>query len=267
MPLFNPTLVPDPLIKTTITGTNISGSTVRATSFTGSFSGSHFGDGSGLTGISATVSDPLTLTTLTASNLTGSDAKFTSITASFSGNGSGLTNLTASQMSAFQNDVRAQLSAGAGIGFSGGIISNTGIVSIVAGDNIGVSTNTVSLSSSLSNLTAVTSSNITGSDIKTTTLSASNITGSDAKLTSVTASFSGNGAGITSLDADNISAGTLSVARGGTGAGTFTANALLTGNTTSQFGTITPNSNSGSALVRTEQTGLLFLQVHLVVAD
>jgi hypothetical protein len=160
MPLNNPpvAIIPDPLIKTTITGTNISGSSVRATSFTGSFSGSYTGDGSGLTGITAVIPDPFTRTTITGTN-------------------------------------------------------------------------------------------ITGSDFKVTTLSASNITGSDAKLTSVTASFSGSGAGITSLNAGNISAGTLSVERGGTGAGTFAVNALLTGNTTSAFGTITPTSNSGSALV------------------
>ena len=45
-------------------------------------------------------------------------------------------------------------------------------------------------------------------------------------------SFSGNGASITFLDATNISAGTITVARGGTGAATLTANKVLVGNGT-----------------------------------
>ncbi len=43
----------------------------------------------------------------------------------------------------------------------------------------------------------------------------------------------GSGAGLTSLSAGNISSGTLPVARGGTGAGTFTTNGVLYGNSTS----------------------------------
>jgi hypothetical protein len=43
---------------------------------------------------------------------------------------------------------------------------------------------------------------------------------------------SGNGAGLTNLDATNISAGTLAVARGGTGQTTYTNGQLLIGNST-----------------------------------
>jgi len=218
----------DPIIVSTLTGTYISGSQIRAAQFTGSFSGSFIGNGSGLTGVSATVSDPLTITTLTASNTTGSDAKFTTISASFSGSGTNIFNITASNIQNFETDVRAKLSSGTNLGYSSGQFS---------------------LNTTLTSLTTITSSNITGSEIKTTTISASNVTGSDAKFTTVTASFSGSGADITTLNAGNISAGTLSVSRGGTGGTTFTSASLLVGNNGNTFGTITPTGNSGSALV------------------
>ena len=56
------------------------------------------------------------------------------------------------------------------------------------------------------------------------------ITGSTVTLTG--GSFSGNGSNLTNLSADNISAGTLAVARGGTGQTTYTNGQLLIGNTT-----------------------------------
>jgi len=49
-----------------------------------------------------------------------------SVSGNFIGNGSQLTNLTASQITGFTNDVRAQFTAGTNIGISGGVISVTG---------------------------------------------------------------------------------------------------------------------------------------------
>lgn len=60
-------------------------------------------------------------------------------------------------------------------------------------------------------------------------------------------SFSGDGSGITSLNASNISTGTLGVARGGTGANTLTANNVLLGNGTSALQTVAPGT-SGNVL-------------------
>jgi len=59
--------------------------------------------------------------------------------------------------------------------------------------------------------------------------------------------FSGNGSSITSLNAANISSGTLGVARGGTGATTLTANAVLLGNGTSAPLEVAPGA-SGNTL-------------------
>jgi hypothetical protein len=70
------------------------------------------------------------------------------------------------------------------------------------------------------------------------------ITVNDISAVNITAStFSGSGASISSLDANNISAGTLGVANGGTGATTLTANNVLLGNGTSALQTVAPGTN------------------------
>ena len=60
--------------------------------------------------------------------------------------------------------------------------------------------------------------------------------------------FYGDGSNLTALSAANISAGTLAVARGGTGANTLTANAVVLGNGTSAVQTVAPGA-SGNLLV------------------
>lgn len=109
-----------------------------------------------------------------------------SISASFiksATDGSNLTNLSASQISNFINDVRAQFSAGSNITIVNGQISSTagGDVS-AAGDNTFTGTNTFN------------SNYITGS-----------ITGSDAKFTSITGSLQGNSSTATALEDMSIS--------------------------------------------------------------
>jgi len=94
----------------------------------------------------------------------------------FSGSGAGITGLTASNFSTFSADVRNQLSATGSVSYnpSTGVISSsaltTAVTQINAGDNIGVSggsgpTATISLSASVSGLTNLSSSAITGSNI------------------------------------------------------------------------------------------------------
>lgn len=67
---------------------------------------------------------------------------------------------------------------------------------------------------------------------------ASNANLDDLADGSLTGSKVGSG-----IDAGNITAGTLAVARGGSGAGTFTANGLLYGNGTSAFGVLAPSAS------------------------
>lgn len=62
-------------------------------------------------------------------------------------------------------------------------------------------------------------------------------------------SFSGNGANLTSLNASNISSGTLPVARGGTGATTFTSGAALIGNGTGAIATRSITNNTSATAV------------------
>ena len=67
----------------------------------------------------------------------------------------------------------------------------------------------------------------------------SNLTFNSGTGTLSASGFSGSGALLTTLNANNISAGTLPVARGGTGASTLTSNAILKGNGTSAIATAT----------------------------
>ena len=71
---------------------------------------------------------------------------------------------------------------------------------------------------------------------------------SGASLTALPATLpASSGVNLTALNATNLGSGTASVARGGTGAGTHTANNVLVGNGTSAIGSIAP-STSGNVL-------------------
>lgn len=130
------------------------------------------------------------LTNLTASNISGGLGRFeqltassasvlgalsaSSVTGSYSGNGAGLTNLSASQLNNFSADVRGRLSGAGTVSYnpSTGVISSSvtqGVTSIVAGSNIGITTNgtvvTASLSSSVTGLTSVSSTAVTASNL------------------------------------------------------------------------------------------------------
>lgn len=120
--------------------------------------------------------------------------------------------------------------------------------SLLAGNNIGVSSATgnvtVSLSSSItSGLTDLTASNISGNVGKFDTLSASNVSFVGALSASqVSGNFSGSGAQLNSLNANNVSAGTLGTLYGGTG--------LSIDPTTIADGDLLIGSNSGDAFVK-----------------
>jgi hypothetical protein len=76
---------------------------------------------------------------------------------------------------------------------------------------------------------------------------ATSATGVTVTGTAAATAFSGSGASLTSLDAGNISSGTLAVANGGTGAATLTANNVLLGNGTSALQAVAPGT-SGNVL-------------------
>ena len=82
----------------------------------------------------------------------------------------------------------------------------------------------------------------------------------------INGTFSGNGASITSLNAGNISDGTLAVARGGTGRTSFTGNQILVGSL-SQSGDLTwdgntfyANGNSGTKFVLRGSAPTIYLR-------
>jgi hypothetical protein len=112
----------------------------------------------------------------------------------------------------YTNTISSHATTGvtAGSGLTGGGTVGVLTLNVGAGDGISVAADAVAVDSTVVRTTGnqtiggpkTFSSYITGS-----------ITGSDAKFTSITGSFSGNGSGLTSLNADNISAGTLNSAR------------------------------------------------------
>jgi hypothetical protein len=82
----------------------------------------------------------------------------------------------------------------------------------------------------------------------------------------INGTFSGNGASVTSLNAGNVSDGTLAIARGGTGRASFNDNQILVGSL-SQSGNLTwdgntfyANGNSGSKFVLRGYSPTLYLR-------
>ena len=98
----------------------------------------------------------------------------TSVTASFNGDGNNITNITASNITNFPNDVRLQLTGSPYVSYDSGIGqyylpftgSNIGTTSLVLGQSV----------SSISGLTSISSIGLTGSGKSITDITASNIT-------------------------------------------------------------------------------------------
>jgi hypothetical protein len=167
-----------------------------------------------LIGNAATLSSFLPLTGgLLSGNLTGTSCSMTSVSANtFSGSGAALTNLNVSN-------------------------ATSGTLSISRG---GIGTTTLSSNQILignTNTSILQSPNLVW-DNTTNTLSASNFIGSGAGLTSLNASnittgtLTVNGSGLTALNASNILSGTLTVSRGGIGTTSLINNQILLGNGT-----------------------------------
>jgi hypothetical protein len=155
---------------------------------------------------------PLTGGTLTGI-LTGTTISATNMTASlFSGSGSGLTSLNASNVSLGTLAITR-----GGIGTttlsSNQILIGNGTTSILQSPNLTWNNTNNTLSAS----------NFVGNGSQLTSLNASNIT---------TGTLSVNGSGLTSLNASNVTLGTLTVSCGGIGTTSLINNQVLLGNGT-----------------------------------
>jgi len=163
-------------------------------------------------------------TTITGSNITSSN---------FIGNGSNITNLTASNITNFTNDVRNRFSAGTGI------IINSGQISASNVPNSSLQNSSIALGTTIISLGA------TGSIIQgLTTLTASIITGTNAQFTNITASaISASGVESTFAFAtfDNISiiAGAVNATIGNTTQSTGKFTTLSASSTIQAGGAIT----------------------------
>ena len=132
----------------------------------------------------ASLGDTVTVigvTTLSASSVVSGAAVQAG---TFTGNGAAITNITASNISNFTTDVRAQLSAGSGISFSGGSIALTSNSISVGGSSVSLGNNLTTIG----NLSALTASLVA----VTTELSAASFVGDGSSLTGVTAEPAGN---------------------------------------------------------------------------
>jgi hypothetical protein len=165
--------------------------------------------------------------------LSGSQATFVRITGSFSGSGRNITNITASNISNFTNDVRGQFSAGTNITIVGGVISSTGGGGTPGGTNTTIQFNSGSTFSGSTNLVYDYTNNI--------------LSGTTAQFTSITGSHSGSGAGLfgipnTGLTNSSLTIGSTNIALGST-ATTIQGISVLTGSTvtgsTALFTTVT----------------------------
>ena len=165
--------------------------------------------------------------------LSGSQATFVRITGSFSGSGRNITNITASNISNFTNDVRGQFSAGTNITIVGGVISSTGGGGTPGGTNTTIQFNSGSTFSGSTNLVYDYTNNI--------------LSGTTAQFTSITGSHSGSGAGLfgipnTGLTNSSLTIGSTNISLGST-ATTIQGISVLTGSTvtgsTALFRTVT----------------------------
>jgi len=109
---------------------------------------------------------------------------------------------------------------------------------------------TTKVTDALRNVTAVDVAKITTGTIPEAliaTLAASKLTGTVADARFPATLPAASGVNLTALNATNLGSGTTSVARGGTGAATHTANSILVGNGTSAISSVAP-STSGNVL-------------------
>ena len=167
-------------------GTNITivGGVISSTAGSGGTPGGadtqvQFNSGSTFSGSSNLIYD------YTNNILSGTTAKFTTISGStisssnFVGNGFSLSNLTASNITNFTNDVRGQFTPGTNITIVGGVISSTGGSTIPGGTNTTIQFNSGSTFSGSTNLVYDYTTNIlSGTTAKFTTLSASFVSAS-----------------------------------------------------------------------------------------
>jgi len=182
-----------------------------------------------------------------------------SATAAFSG--ANITSINASNISSGTLD-NARTSASSANG------ANTIVLRDASGDFAADIITATSFSGSGASLTSLNASAISSGTIANDRTTATHVNGAStivsrdasgnfAGATITATTFSGSGASITSLNASNISAGTLAVARGGTGSGTTPTNGqLLIGNgsgftlaTITQGTGITVGTGAGSTTI------------------
>lgn len=219
-------------------------STIVARDAAGSFAGNVITANQGvITTVNATTVNVATL----EGNLSGSGANLTSLNASNISSG---TIANARTTATATNGASTIVSRDGSGNFAGGTI--TGATFSGSGASL-TSLNASSISSGTLDNARTSASSSNGAS----TIVARDASGNFTAATITATTFSGSGASLTSLNASNISAGTLAVARGGTGSGTTPTNGqLLIGNgsgftlaTITQGTGITVGTGAGSTTI------------------
>ena len=233
---------------------------MTATNITGNINVSQGGTGATTLTAGSILVGNGTSTLIQPSNLTWNTGTNTLSATNFVGSGAGLTSLTATNITGNINV--SQGGTGATTLTAGSILVGNGTSTLIQPSNLTWNTGTNTLSAtnfvgshsgSGTGLTSLTATNITGNinvaqgGTGLTTLTSgqllvgngtgaltqtANLTWSSATNTLSATNFVGSGAGLSSLNATNISSGTLLVSRGGTGATTLTTGQILVGNGT-----------------------------------
>ncbi|GAC1502196.1 MAG: hypothetical protein NVS1B10_06880 [Candidatus Saccharimonadales bacterium] len=185
-----------------------------------------------------------------------------SVTGAITGNGSGLTALNGSNVSSgtvadTRLSTNVTLQGNAFNGSNQLVRLDVNGQSTLAGQCLlstvaGTAFTSCPLGGNISSGTSQTAGKITKFDAATNRITDSLASESGTTLTVggtlAATALTGNGNGLTALNATNVTSGTLVVSNGGTGQVSFAANNLLVGNGTSGIGSIIPGSN-GQCLV------------------
>ncbi|MCF7865654.1 MAG: tail fiber domain-containing protein [Candidatus Pacebacteria bacterium] len=247
-------------------GASFSTSTTRA-AFSTIATGLTYDNSTGITSLTSGYNIPLNASTTEWASSIASIAGLTSTTNTLNASTTALSAST-TNLSVFYQTPSTRITAGTGLAWSGNTLNSTGVTSIggfsgavatssfstsdfIEGSNL-YFTNTradarvnevLSATTSLPNITTLAGLTSASTLATVGTLTSGSIGSGFGNINIGSNTFTGNGSGITSLSATNISSGVLAIARGGTGTTTAPSlGQLLLGNASGGYNLVATSS-------------------------